>query len=196
MKPRSPTDDSTEEEQLLFALADRPAYLRRADAVEAERRRLFRKLAADRVQLLFRVRLALKTWNRTLVDHPALSERMSPFAAETLARLNDAVFVAGESTATPTSVGWAMWAPRRWRRLRAAVGDFNAKWRAQLALADASALDRAIESYNRHYVFEKECALRSARLAVLGFAPLPAMTPETLAAEFPPLDELPERFDR
>jgi hypothetical protein len=43
------------------------------------------------------------------------------------------------------------------------------------------------EGYNRYYLLEKECALRSPRLARQGFVRLPAVTVDDLAAQLPPL---------
>jgi hypothetical protein len=43
------------------------------------------------------------------------------------------------------------------------------------------------EAYNRHYLLEKECAVRSVRLARQGFQPLEPLTAGDLNALFPPL---------
>jgi hypothetical protein len=41
------------------------------------------------------------------------------------------------------------------------------------------------DGYNRYYVLEKECAVRSFRLARQGFCPLEPLTVEDITALFP-----------
>ena len=50
---------------------------------------------------------------------------------------------------------------------------------------DLSAVNELRKGYNRYYVLEKECAVRSARIARQGFAPLPPLTTGDLVAQFP-----------
>lgn len=80
------------------------------------------------------------------------------------------------------------------RRLRRALVEliesterFNRGWKPFLEAVDLARVNELRDGYNRWYVLEKECALRSPRLARLGFQRLEPITPETLAVLFPPL---------
>ncbi|MFL5338548.1 MAG: hypothetical protein ACJ8F7_00125 [Gemmataceae bacterium] len=64
---------------------------------------------------------------------------------------------------------------------------FNAAWDQFLHSLDLSQVNALRDGYNRYYLLEKECALRSAKLAEVGFRPLPPLTYADLAALFPPL---------
>jgi hypothetical protein len=67
------------------------------------------------------------------------------------------------------------------------VQGFNRRWSPFLETVDLTGLNRLRDGYNRFYVLEKECVVRSPRLARQGYLPLPPMTLDELAALFPPL---------
>ena len=69
----------------------------------------------------------------------------------------------------------------------AAMRRFNLAWAKFLQSLDLSAINNLRAGYNRYYVLEKECALHSAKLAEVGFRPLPPLTHAELAALFQPL---------
>jgi hypothetical protein len=71
--------------------------------------------------------------------------------------------------------------------LRASLERFNRRWLAYLGEVDLAPVNELREGYNRYYVLEKECALRSARLARAGFCRLEPLAAEELAARLPPL---------
>ncbi len=73
------------------------------------------------------------------------------------------------------------------RELQESITRFNLRWRAFLAGLDLREVNRLRDGYNRYYVLEKECALRSPRLARQGFRPLDPATPEDFEALLPPL---------
>ena len=77
---------------------------------------------------------------------------------------------------------------RALHELRASIIRFNERWNAFLPTVDLSELNAQREAYNRYYLLEKECALRSARLARQGFRRL-----EPLSA--PQFDRVSFRFD-
>jgi hypothetical protein len=52
-------------------------------------------------------------------------------------------------------------------------------------------VNRLVDRYNRYYVLEKECTLRSARLAARHFEPKPRVSHDALLERYPPLP-LPE----
>jgi len=73
------------------------------------------------------------------------------------------------------------------REIAATVRRFNFAWARFLQALDLSPINNLRAGYNRYYVLEKECALHSAKLAEVGFRPLPPLTHAELAALFPPL---------
>lgn len=70
-----------------------------------------------------------------------------------------------------------------WRR-------FNVRWQQYVAHQDLQAINNARDQFNRYYVIEKECALRSARLACQGFRALLPLTHTDILNRFPLLPEL------
>jgi hypothetical protein len=81
--------------------------------------------------------------------------------------------------------------PRVLRRaleeLIASLERFDRRWREYLQSLDLGPVNALREGYNRHYVLEKECVVRSPRLARQGFQPLPALTLADLVTLLPPL---------
>jgi hypothetical protein len=73
--------------------------------------------------------------------------------------------------------------------LRDSIERFNCRWSAFLGAVDLSELNRLREGYNRYYLLEKECVVRSPRLARSGYNPLAPVTVEQLTALFPTLPE-------
>jgi hypothetical protein len=71
--------------------------------------------------------------------------------------------------------------------LNESIEHFNARWGRFLAAVDLSGVNRERENYNCYYLLEKECAIRSARLASRGFVRLEPVTHADLAARFSPL---------
>jgi hypothetical protein len=72
------------------------------------------------------------------------------------------------------------------------IGRFNRRWAAFLAELDLAPVNDALDKYNRYYVFEKECAVGSLRVARQGFRQLPPLTVKDLSAQFPTLPALVE----
>jgi hypothetical protein len=73
------------------------------------------------------------------------------------------------------------------RELVSSMERFNRRWRQFLREVDLSEVNSLRETYNRYYLLEKECAIRSTRLARQGFQRLEPVTREELAARFPML---------
>jgi hypothetical protein len=74
---------------------------------------------------------------------------------------------------------------RALRELVESLERFNRRWRQFLQEVDLMEVNDLREGYNRYYLLEKECALRSARLARQRFQPFESVTREELAARFP-----------
>ena len=62
---------------------------------------------------------------------------------------------------------------------------FNRRFEAFVSKLDLSGVNQQITDYNRHYVFEKECIVRSQRIARHGFVALAPMTAQRILEKFP-----------
>jgi hypothetical protein len=60
-------------------------------------------------------------------------------------------------------------------------------WQRYLETLSLDDLHRTIDGYNRYYVLEKECAVRSVRTALRGFVPKRKPTWMDFLERFPPL---------
>lgn len=69
--------------------------------------------------------------------------------------------------------------------LKESLERFNRAWRDYLQQVDLNRVNELREGYNRWYLLEKECALRSPRLARLGFHPLEPFTLDELTRRLP-----------
>ena len=76
---------------------------------------------------------------------------------------------------------------RALRALRDSLETFNRRWLDFLPSVDLSPVNEAREGYNRYYLLEKECAVRSPRLARQGFKHLELLTTQDLTAMLPTL---------
>jgi hypothetical protein len=80
------------------------------------------------------------------------------------------------------------------RQLRTALHElcdsidrFNCRWRDYLARLDLTSVNAVRAAYNRYYLLEKECSMRSPVLARIGFRQLAPLTLVEMQAELPPL---------
>ena len=64
---------------------------------------------------------------------------------------------------------------------------FNRRWLDYLPRVNLAPVNGVRADYNRYYLLEKECSLRSPTLARMGFCPLRPVTLDDLMAELPPL---------
>ena len=64
---------------------------------------------------------------------------------------------------------------------------FNRRWVAHVRGLDLTALNAQRTDYNRYYLLEKECAVRSPHIARAGYQPLDPATHDDLLAVLPPL---------
>ncbi|MCA9052327.1 MAG: hypothetical protein KDA75_00755 [Planctomycetaceae bacterium] len=173
-----------------FMLAfDSPAYLRRARQVEAEWTHLVAHCERERGRLLEmpRLRLAQLIAATGAERHPerlpvdgGLRDSLLALHKEWLTALRAAVPSAPNAAAVAA--------------LLENVGDsfarFNRRWEMFLTGVDLTPVNRAREGYNRYYVLEKECAVRSERTALEGFEPLPMVSSDDLRELFPPLPQI------
>lgn len=165
----------------LLGLFDAPAYIRRARGLEEATRGLFDKYAALRHQWLDMVKMHLAMLRDLAGDWAAVRPLVADDAqVDVLRRLTDELQPRLIDPLPPTSSRRKL--RRALRDLIASLERFNRRWREQLAKIDVSAVNALREGYNKHYVLEKACALRSDVLARHGFAPLPPLRLEDVEA--------------
>src|SRR5437879_553052 len=70
-------------------------------------------------------------------------------------------------------------------RLRESIERFNRRWQSYVPTVDLGPVNELRDGYNRYYLLEKECALRSPRLARQGFRRLEPLTTTDLFAVLP-----------
>ncbi len=168
---------------------DAPAYIRRARRVEeafdilvAGCRRKRDEMLTMVVVRLFTLRGLAGTW-----------ERLLPWLADagqvgTLEQLWAALRPDLQIRIDPTTAARKL--RRAFRLLASDIEAFNRCWSDYLPTVDLSGVNQLREGYNRWYVLEKECAVRSQAVARQGFQPLPQLTIEDLSAAFPCLPGL------
>ena len=163
-----------------------PAYVRRARRVEEALEQVLGRCRQQREEWLGMVRLCLGrlralagTWDRL---RPWLADENQ---ADTLERLHAELAPQLRLPLGPTR------SPRVLRRalaeLTASLEHFNRRWQVFLRGVDLAEVNTQREQYNRYYLLEKECAVRSPRLARQGYRPLEPFTVDDLAATLPPL---------
>lgn len=130
--------------------------------------------------------MRLRAWNQVLATNPAVGDSIAA-ASFQLSRQMIEELLPPQERFTFAKPGKPMTV---WRELVESVRRFNLRWHKfllSLALDDVNAL---ITDYNRFYVFEKECAFRSARVAGRGFEPIAALNAQSLLEAYPLLNEL------
>jgi hypothetical protein len=161
-----------------------PAYVRRAVDVEAAFEDLLDRCRCQRDEWLAMVRIRLAT----VRDLAGKWESLRPLLAddEQLALLRGLDAELGPRLTVPVQPSSSVRVLRRaLSELAESVERFNRRWRAYLAKVDVSQVNALRDGYNRYYLVEKECAMRSARLARQGFRRLEPLTVGDLLALLP-----------
>lgn len=169
-----------------LARYDVPAYVRRALAMEQGYQALVSHCRQQRDDRLKLVRTRLGRLYALSGDRLALLPGLrDPSQLDTLRWLHATLAPQLRMPVGPTT------SLRRLRRalveLVESIDHFNRRWPAFLHEVDLAPVNALREGYNRYYLLEKECAVRSARLARQGFHRLPPLTADDLAVLFPPL---------
>ncbi len=177
-------DGAEEAVKRFLSQYDAPAYIRRARGVEAALEQLLDHCRRRRAEWLQIVRLRIALLHALAGDW----SNLLPFVADEgqldILRYDLAALASPlRGPVEPTT------SARRLRRalheLHESLHRFNQRWQGFLMSVDLTALNEMREGYNRYYVLEKECAVRSARVARQGFAPLPPLALDDLASHFP-----------
>jgi hypothetical protein len=165
---------------------DAPAYVRRGRQVQEAFNDLVEKCQAQRAQWLAMTKLRLGQLAALAGDLARLTPLLEDaeqveVLRNLLAELRPQLRVAVEPA-------------RSQRHLRLALHDlcdsierFNRRWLDYLAKVDLRLVNELREGYNRYYLLEKECAMRSPVLARIGFRCLEPVTLEDLRERVPPL---------
>ncbi len=170
----------------LIGLYDAPAYVRRARGIEGDLAALLARGRERREELQAMARLRL---GQLLALACGLSA-LRPLLAddEQLAILDELRTILAPKLRVPIEPTTSA------RKLRRALSDlveslgrFNVRWVTYLDKIDLGPLNRKRSDYNRYYLLEKACALRSETIARLGFAPLAPLTRADVEALLPPL---------
>jgi len=179
--------DRTEDmARYLLGRYDVPAYVRRARRVEDALEDALRRCQCQRDEWLEMVRLRLGMLRAILGKWENLRPLLADDAQVEMLRALEAELRPELRAPVATTRSKRVW--------RAALADlveslehFNCRWREYLQQFDLTPLNKQRQDYNRYYLVEKECAVRSARLARHGYRPLQTMTNAELEAAIPPL---------
>jgi hypothetical protein len=172
--------------QQVVAHYDAPAYVRRARRVQNALDQLIHRCRHQRDEWLMMVRLELGLlaglageWDRL---RPWLTDADQVDVLRQLhGILEPRLRVRVELTSSKRQLR------RTLRNLIAALERFNQRWRDYLPTVDLSTVNHLRDGYNRYYLLEKECAMRSVVVARQGFIPLAPMTMDDLTTLLPPL---------
>jgi hypothetical protein len=163
---------------------DAPAYVRRARRIDEAFQSLLAHCRRQREQALKPVRYRLRLLEKLAGGWDALAHLLrDPEQVEALSKLSRAAM---PPTGTPMRGGRSgRTLDRALAELNESVCTFNRKWTHFLEHLDLRPVNEAREGYNRYYVLEKECAVRSVQVARQGFKPMPALARSELQKLFP-----------
>jgi hypothetical protein len=172
--------------QRIQASYDAPAYVRRARQVQDAFDQLIGRCRLQRDRWLPMVRLRLGLLRELAGDWQALL----PWLADVeqvgvLRQLHEDLNPRLRVPVQPTSSARVL--RRALRELRESIERFNRRWQEFLPRVDLARVNELRDGYNRYYLLEKECAVRSAALARAGFCRLEPLTSGELAALVPHL---------
>ncbi len=171
----------------LLSLFDAPAYIRRAREVEQVWEEMQQRLAQRREEWLTMPRLRLGQlaalapgWER--LDGMLADRKQASVLEQLHSELKPRLRAPLEPTNSKRVLRNALF------ELIQSIERFNRRWHSYLETIDLQPLNNLREGYNKHYVIEKACALRSEVLARAGFRPLSPIRLEDLIQRFPLLE--------
>ena len=176
-------DDPADIVKRFIANYDAPAYARRARAVEDAYDQLIGRCRRQRDEWLALVRLRVGVLRALSGDWQALRALVDGRALIRLAQLHDELAPQLRVPVEPATSERAL--TRALDELRESIERFNRRWAEYLPTVDLAHVNKLRDGYNRYYLLEKECVVRSARLARQGFQRLEPLTTEHLAALMP-----------
>jgi hypothetical protein len=174
-------------EKKVLGRFDAPAFIRRARAVENALEALLRQCRGQRDLLALTPRLRIGRL-RLLAGGDWGSLRLLLADDDQTAVLQALHDELRPVLRMPVPATTSMAKLRRaLRELVAGVVACNHRWEEHLVAVDRSAVDAAREAYNRYYLLEKECVVRSPAVARMGYRPLGPLTLDELRGLLPPL---------
>jgi hypothetical protein len=177
-------DESSEAFKRFLSQYDAPAYIRRARGVQAALDQLLEHCRRRRGEWLAIVRLRVGLLHALAGDWSNLQPFLADDEQLDILRYHLAALAAPlRAPLEPTTSARAL--RRALHELNESLERFNHRWDAFVNGVDLTAVNQLREGYNRYYVLEKECAVRSARIARQGFSPLQPLTTDDLVAQFP-----------
>jgi len=169
-----------------LAQYDVPAYVRRAQQVEDAYDQLVARCRQQREQWLTFVRTRLGrlhalagSWDR--LEKCLANEKELHMLQRLHADLAPQLRLPVLRTSSDRVLRRAV------MELTESIERFNRRWHEFLKKIDLTQVNELRAGYNRYYLLEKECAMRSARLARQGFVLLSPLSVDELAALLPAL---------
>jgi hypothetical protein len=161
-----------------------PAYARRARLVQEALDALVRRCRRQRDDWLQMVRINLGMLRALAGEWSALRPLLAgddqvSVLEQLHADLQPRLRVPVEKTSSVRKLRAALC------ELKASIERFNRRWAEFLPAVDLTRVNELRDGYNRYYLLEKECALRSPHVARLGFRKLEPLTTAELAALVP-----------
>ena len=177
------TPDGAETNELM-SLFDVPAYVRRARGVEGALAHLLGLAGQVREEWLGMVRLRLGVLYALAGDWSALrpwlvDDEQVQVLESLRVSLAPRLRLPPPPTRSPRALRGAL------KELLTSLERFNARWADYLRKVDVSTINSLREGYNRYYVLEKSCAMRSDVLAKQGFVALQPLDPTELERHLP-----------
>jgi len=181
-------DDNPELFQQVLVGHGGPAFLRRSSQVRAAYEQLLDHCRQQRNEWLAMVRMRLATLRALTGGWDSLRHLLQDESQmNALESLHSELNPQLRSEVGPTTSMRAL--RRALAELVESVERFNRRWLEYLPSVDLSAVNELRHRYNRYYVLEKECAIRSPRLARQGFQRLEPLTWEDLCGAPLALDQ-------
>jgi hypothetical protein len=163
---------------------DAPAYIRRARVMQGAFEQLLDQCRRKRAEWLIMTRLRIAMLHALAGDWNNLrlflaDDEQLDILRYHLAALASPLRAPVEPTTSSRALRHAL------RELNESLEHFNDHWRGFLAGLDLTEVNELRDGYNRYYVLEKECAVRSARVARQGFVRMEPLRIEEIATQFP-----------
>jgi hypothetical protein len=178
--------DDRDSVKRFLAHYDVPAYVRRARQLEEVFEDLLTRCRQQREELLGMVRVRMGELQALAGDWDVLRPWLKEESQVSILRELHTL-LRPRPGFSPRRNASSRARRRALQELCVSLEHFNHRWQAFLQAVDRTGVNALRDGYNRYYLLEKECALRSARLARQGFHRLPPLTVEELAALLPPL---------
>jgi hypothetical protein len=172
--------------QQLISLFDAPAYIRRARGVEEALEHILLSARKVREEWLAMTRLRIGVLHALAGDwkvlRPWLVDDEQEYVLESLHQM-----LAPKLRLPPAPTRSSRALRNALYELIASVERFTKRWNDYLDKVDLTTVNALRAGYNRYYLLEKSCAMRSDVLARIGFVALAPLTRAELEQLLPPL---------